>query len=40
MALKRRMFKKEHLNLDEYIDYTAAQLHLFPHPETQKTIFF
>ena len=38
MALKRRMFKKEHLNLDEYIDYTAAQLHLFPHPETQKTL--
>lgn len=38
MALKRRMFKNEHLSLDEHIDYTTAQLHLFPHPETQKTL--
>ena len=38
MALKRRMFKNEHLSLDERIDYTTAQLHLFPHPETQKTL--
>lgn len=38
MALKRRMLKEEHLTLDERIDYTTAQLHLFPHPETQKTL--
>lgn len=38
MALKRRMFKKEHLTLDERIDYTTAQLYLFPHPETEKTL--
>lgn len=38
MALKRRMLKNEHLSLDERIDYTTAQLHLFPHPETQKTL--
>lgn len=38
MTLKRRMFKNEHLTLDERIDYTTAQLHLFPHPETQKTL--
>jgi hypothetical protein len=38
MALKRRMFKNEHLTLDERIDYTTAQLHLFPHPETKKTL--
>lgn len=38
MALKRKMLKNEPLTLDEYIDYTTAQLHLFPHPETQKTL--
>ena len=38
IALKRKKFKKQSLTLDEHIDYTAAQLHLWPHPETQKTL--
>ena len=38
IALKRKKFKKQPLTLDEHIDYTAAQLHLWPHPETKKTL--
>ena len=38
IALKRKIFKKEHLSLDEKIDYVRAQLHPFPHPETRKTL--
>ena len=38
IALKRKIFKKEPLSLDEKIDYVSAQLHLFPHPETRKTL--
>lgn len=40
IALKRKILKKEHLSLDEKIDYVSAQLHLFPHPETRKTLKF
>lgn len=40
IAVKRKILKKESLSLDEHIDYTAAQLHLFPHPETRKTLEF
>ena len=38
MALKRKKMKNEPLSLDEHIDYTAAMLHLWPHPETKKTL--
>lgn len=38
MALKRKKMKNESLSLDEHIDYTAAMLHLWPHPETKKTL--
>jgi len=38
MALKRKKMKKEPLSLDEYIDYTAAMLHLWPDPETKKNL--
>ena len=36
--LKRKKFKNQSLTLDEHIDYTTAQLHLWPHPETKKTL--
>lgn len=38
MELKRKKMKNESLSLDEHIDYTAAQLHLWPHSETKKTL--
>lgn len=38
MALKRKKMKNEPLSLDEHIDYTTAMLHLWPHPETKKTL--
>lgn len=38
LEIRRKMFKKEPLTLDERIDYTTAQYHLWPHPETKKTL--
>ena len=38
IALTRKKFKNESLSLDEHIDLTAAQLYLFPDPETEKTL--
>ena len=37
-ALKRKKFKKQPLTLDEHIDYTAAQYHLWPDPRTKETL--
>ena len=38
LELKRKMFKNEPFTLDERIAYTTAQYHLWPHPETKKTL--
>ena len=38
MEIKRKMYKKEPINWDERIAYTKAQYHLWPHPETKKTL--
>ena len=38
MEIKRKMYKKEPINWDERIAYTTAQYHLWPHPETKKTL--
>ena len=38
MKIKRKMYKKEPINWDERIAYTTAQYHLWPHPETKKTL--
>ena len=38
LEISRKMFKNEPLTLDERIDYTTAQYHLWPHPETKKTL--
>lgn len=37
-ALTRKKFKNEPLTLDEHIDFTAAQYHLWPDPRTKKTL--
>lgn len=38
LEIRRKMFKNEPLTLDERIAYTTAQYHLWPHPETKKTL--
>ncbi len=37
-ALTRKKLKNQPLTLDEHIDYTAAQYHLWPDPRTKKTL--
>lgn len=37
-ALQRKKLKKQPLTLDEHIDFTAAQYHLWPDPRTKKTL--
>ena len=36
--LSRKKFKNQPLTLDEHIDFTAAQYHLWPDPRTKKTL--
>ncbi len=38
VALKRKKLKNQPLTLDEHIDFTAAQYHLWPDPRTKKTL--
>ena len=38
VEIKRKMFKNDPINWDERIAYTTAQYHLWPHPETKKTL--
>ena len=38
LEIRRKMFKNEPLTLDERVAYTTAQYHLWPHPETKKTL--
>lgn len=38
VAIDRKRLKNQPLTLDEHIDFTRAQLHLFPDPRTKKTL--
>ncbi len=38
MAINRKMFKNEEISLDEQIDFTRAQYHLWPDPRTKKAL--
>lgn len=38
VALKRKKLKNQPLTLDEHIEFTASQYHLWPDPRTKKTL--